>query len=281
MRTEERIFKDGSPTYYWSSRLFSPKVRADLIKLCSFVRLAKEFVDVKPQNAKALKKLEKLLRAKNPTKVTDEITLVAANMRQISVKYSFDNKWVYSFLEAMHNDTKPIIYRNQKNTFKYMHGSAEVVGLMILAIVRPDLRKGPDAKKAQHYAELQSKAMQYIGFIRDINEYQKINRCYFAKNDLEFYGLDSLSPNVALRHPAEFREFVQDQVKLYEQWQKEANKGLSLIPWRERIALRTVVDMNNWTAKKISADPDIIYNKQIKPSKVRIITQTLYRLIYA
>lgn len=281
MRTEDQIFKDGSTTYYWSSKFFSPKTRADVLKLYSFVRVADNFVDSIPQDTKSFKKLEKQWSSKKVPKEKSELNLAVTNMIYVSEKYTFDAKWVDAFLDSMRMDTKNTLYKTRKDTLKYIYGSAEVIGLMMLAILRPDLRSGEDAKKVQHYAELQGRAMQYINFIRDIAEDVELGRTYFAKKELERYGLNSLKLADVRRHPADFNEFVQAQIKLYSKWQTEANKGFAYIPWRERIALRTAVDMYNWTAKKIAADPQIVFSKKVKPSKLRVISRALLRCIYA
>lgn len=281
MRTEDQIFKDGSTTYYWSSRLFSRKVRADVLKLYSFVRIADNYVDAIPQDVKSFNKLAKKWHAKHAPRVTNELTLAVANMREVAGKYAFDPAWTDAFLDSMRMDTEQTKYIKSKDTLKYMYGSAEVIGLMMLAILRPDLREGTLAKQVQKYAQMQGRAMQYINFIRDINEDITLGRCYFAKKDLEKFGLNSLAENDIYRHPAEYREFIQAQIKHYEKWQTEANKGFHYIPWRERIALRTAVDMYNWTAKKIAADPFIVYHKKVKPSKLRVLSRALIRCIYA
>lgn len=281
MRTEDQIFKEGSTTYYWSSRFFSPHVKADVLKLYSFVRVADNYVDAVPQDIKNFKKLEKLWQTKKVPSSHSELHLAVRNMIDVDERYNFDPKWTTAFLDSMRMDTKSTVYKKQKDTLTYIYGSAEVIGLMMLAILRPDLRDSEEAKKVQHYAALQGRAMQYINFIRDISEDIELGRCYFAKKDLEFYGLDNLSQNSVRRHPADFREFMQAQIKLYEEWQAEANKGFAFIPWRERIALRTAVDMYNWTAKKIAADPFIVYRKKVKPSKLRVVSRALLRCIYA
>jgi phytoene synthase len=281
VRTEDQIFKDGSTTYYWSSRFFSPQIKADVLKLYSFVRVADNFVDAVPQDIKSFNKLEKQWQSKKVSKARTELNLAAKNMIEVDERYNFDTKWTDAFLDSMRMDTKAILYKKQKDTLKYIYGSAEVIGLMMLSILRPDLREGDEAKKVQHYAELQGRAMQYINFIRDINEDYELGRCYFAKKELEFYGLSDLSPNTVRRHPADFREFIHAQIKLYNEWQTEANNGFHFIPWRERIALRTAVDMYNWTAQKIAADPFIVYEKKVKPSKLRVISRALLRCIYA
>ena len=74
---------------------------------------------------------------------------------------------------------------------------------------------------------------------------------------------------------------MQGQIALYNEWQTEANNGFKYIPWRERIALRTAVNMYNWTAKKIESQPIHCVRKKVKPSKARVVARALLRCIYA
>lgn len=281
MRSEEQIFKDGSTTYYWSSRFFSPKIRADVLKLYSFVRVADNLVDAVPQDLKGFKRLEKMTAAKRLPKTNDELTLAVKNMREISVKYNFNPAWQAAFLDSMRADTKKTNYTTRKQTLDYIYGSAEVIGLMMLGILRPDLQKGEEAQAVKKFAKLQGRAMQYINFIRDIDEDLQLGRVYFAAKEYKKHGLPDLSRETAVKQPAAFREFIDAQLALYTKWQLEANNGLKYIPWRERIALRTAIDMYNWTAQKIADDPQIVFRKKVKPSKLRVISRALLRCIYA
>ena len=70
--------------------------------------------------------------------------------------------------------TQKYAVQKRKETLTYIYGSAEVIGLMMLAILRPDLRTGEQAKQLQKYAALQGRAMQYINFIRDMQEDQNL-----------------------------------------------------------------------------------------------------------
>ena len=87
--------------------------------------------------------------------------------------------------------------------------------------------------------------------------------------------------NDAYRHPAAFRECIEAQVARYAQWQEQANKGFKHIPRTQRIALRTAVDMYNWTAQSIAKNPFIVFDKKIKPSKSRVVARALVRSIHA
>lgn len=44
MASDEEIFKKGSTTYYWSSKFFPKKVRKDVLKFYSFVRVVDDYV---------------------------------------------------------------------------------------------------------------------------------------------------------------------------------------------------------------------------------------------
>lgn len=45
---EQEIFREGSTTYYFSSRFFPHAIRQDVFRLYSFVRVADDYVDSSP-----------------------------------------------------------------------------------------------------------------------------------------------------------------------------------------------------------------------------------------
>ncbi|MBP9821155.1 phytoene/squalene synthase family protein [Candidatus Saccharibacteria bacterium] len=280
MKNEKQIFKNGSTTYYWSSRFFPEKTRQDVFKLYSFVRIADDFVDCVPQDKKHFLQLEKawnlaVKKGTLPNKKTDsKISLAVNNMYEVFNKYQLDPKWVSAFLKAMKNDIGKKEYLNLNQTIQYMYGSAEVIGLMMCKIIGVP-------KEGYYYAQMQGRAMQYINFIRDIKEDISLGRCYFPKSEIKKYGLKELSEGQANKHPAEFKEFIEGQLMYYKTWQAEANKGFKFVPRTQRIALRTAVDMYNYTAKNIAKNPFLVFNKNIKPSKYRVVGRALVRSIHA
>jgi 15-cis-phytoene synthase len=277
---EQEIFKNGSTTYYWSSKFFPEHTRADVFKLYSFVRIADDFIDAKPQDVKKFRQLEKAwLNVANSNKLPNnrtnpDIKLAVTNMHELYLKYEFDKKWIDAFLESMNMDINPKPYKTLNQTLKYIYGSAEVIGLMMSKIIGVP-PKGYEA------AKLQGRAMQYINFIRDIKEDIELGRQYFPARELSKYGLPSLGVNDIVNHPAAFREFIEGQIDYYNQWQKEAAKGFKYIPRSQRVALRTAVDMYNWTANTIAKNPFIVLDKKIKPSKLRVVARALIRTIHA
>jgi phytoene synthase len=272
VKTEKKIFRKGSTTYYFSSIFFPKKIKDDVFKLYSFVRVADDYVDTVPANKKAFLSLRKRWDAahKDPkfntsTKDTDSIDeRVIKNIVFVVRKYKFDTAWVESFLDAMQADLDKRTYKTMNDTIWYMYGSAEVIGLMMAKIMGlPD--------KALEFAQLQGRAMQYINFIRDIQEDNTLARCYFPKTELDKFGLKDVSEETARTHPESFSQFMHAQLKYYDAWQAKADNGMEYIPKRLRVPLQTAVSMYNWTGETIRRNPSIVFAKKVKPQKRHVI----------
>jgi 15-cis-phytoene synthase len=277
-QVERAIFRQASTTYYWSSRFFPRAVRGDVFKLYSFVRIADDYVDARPQQRAKFKALRRSWDAAKTDPHFDTVAVageaieqrVIKNIMAVYTKYAFDPAWVEAFLDAMQADLDGKQYHTLEETLAYTHGSAEVIGLMMAKM----LNLSPEAYEA---AMLQGRAMQFINFIRDINEDYTLGRCYFPREDLERFGLPDLSPETARTQQAAFRKFVAFQLKRYHRWQSAAEEGFRHIPRRPRIALRTAVDMYNWTGGVIAAHPQVVYERKVKPTKKQVLIQGLRR----
>jgi 15-cis-phytoene synthase len=275
MDQEKEIFKQGSTTYYWSSKFFPEAVRDDVFKLYSFVRVADNFVDQIPQDTKSFTQLEQYwLTGKKPKQCDPVIERVVTNMQQVSTKYSFNSEWTIAFLKSMRMDLESRTYKKLDDTLDYIYGSAEVIGLMMAKIMGLP-------ESSFEAARYQGRAMQYINFIRDIDEDIQLGRQYFPLSELKKYGLSELTAKSAHTHPAAYREFIAGQLAYYNEWQLRANTGFKAIPYALRVPLRTAVDMYNWTARRIAKNPFIVFDKKVKPNKVRVVLQIIKRSLYA
>lgn len=280
MSIEKSIFKNGSTTYYFSSRFFPKAVRQDVFKLYSFVRVADNYVDVQPQNLKEFKILsdlwdEAIRDKKFSVQYEDADSLnerVVKNMVQLTRKYDFDKEWVDAFLASMQADVDKRTYQSLDGSLWYVYGSAEVIGLMMAKILGLP-------KKALAYAALQGRAMQWINFIRDIEEDNDLGRSYFPQEDLKAFGLKDLSRKTAVANPDQFQAFMEFQLKRYRDWQYQARRGFGYIPKSSRIPLETAVDMYDWTALQIRRNPMVVYDTKIKPNKNQVLRKALKRLV--
>lgn len=281
MSIEKDIFRSGSTTYYWSSRFFPKGIRDDVFKLYSFVRYVDDLVDSKPQKKEDFLRISKRWKSCKKSLANKEVPdikkrthedTVLLNICQIVHRYDCDLTWVDSFLESMRMDIESKSYTKLEDSLQYVYGSAEVIGLFMCKIMKLPIIP-------YEYAKLQGRAMQWINFVRDIDEDISLNRCYFPSKSLKNYGLSDLTKKTAKENPEQFREFIREQIDLYSQWQSEANKGFSYIPKRLRVPLKTAVDMYNWTAKQIEKDPFIVFEKKIKPTKKQVISAATRNLL--
>jgi 15-cis-phytoene synthase len=280
MSLEKKIFKNASVTHYFSSKFFPKAMRQDIHKLYSFFRVADDYVDNRPQNKKEFKILKTLWYEAAENKKFD-ITHrrsdslnehVVKNMLQLTQDYKFEPEWVDAFLDSMQADLDKKTYTSFDGSLWYVYGSAEIIGLMMAKIMGLP-------KKAMPYAALQGRAMQWINFIRDIDEDNALGRSYFPEEDLKKFGLKDLKQKTAEAHPKEFRDFMNFQLTRYRQWQREAEKGYKLIPKRLRIPIETAVDNFNWTALQIRRNPFIVYEKKVKPAKLRVVIKGLSKTL--
>ena len=261
MKSQYQLFRSGSRTYFNSTIFFPPQVRREVFILYGFVRKADNFVDSVPQQVDGFSAYcdayhKALAGTPSGDPVIDDFVALIER-RQLAPE------WVEAFLHAMEMDLSRKSYRTVEQTLEYIYGSAEVIGLFMAQI----MRLSPEA----HYAaRMLGRAMQYINFIRDIEEDNGFGRTYLP---LDETTLQSLGAAEAAANRKEFERFISAQLDRYQQWQQEAARGFSLIPLRYRVPVKTAADMYHWTGQVIRNDPMIVYRTRVKPGRIRIFTQ--------
>jgi phytoene synthase len=262
---EDTIFKSRSTTFYPSTKLFPVGIQQDITRLYGFVRMADDYVDVEPQQLSQFKLLRQQwqIASNDPnfdtTAVdTDDLhTRLTKNMVQLSKAYGFERQWIVSFFDAMQMDVDRQTYKTLEDALTYVYGSAGVIGLMMARMMGL-------SNEALPYAQLQGRAMQWINFIRDIAEDNKIGRCYFPREDLDHFGLRSLEPIVIRENIQAFEDFVRFQIDRYDVWQKQANKGYRFIPGQARDAIQAAADAYNHVAGKIRLKPRMVIDRAVE-----------------
>jgi 15-cis-phytoene synthase len=264
-----KIFNEGSRTFSSSSIFFPKDIRKDVAILYSFVRELDNYIDINPQNIKGYEKFK-----------ADYFNVLAGHDTQnktislfvdLSKRKNFDEKWIEKFFESMEMDTHKNEYKNLEDLIKYMHGSAEVIGLFMAKIL--DL-----PEQSYPYAQMLGRTFQYINFIRDINNDMKLGRTYMPKDELEKFELRNLTLEFIMSHKNNYYNFINLQIERYIEWQNVAAKGFKYIPKKYLIPIKTASDMFIWTAKQIKRNPLLIYQKTVRPSKHRIILQGILNI---
>lgn len=255
-------FKRGSRTYFYSTLFFPPSIREDVFKLYSFVRVADDLVDQVPQNEDGFYSFKDIYRSALKGNLTGDV--VIDSFVELSKRKRFDPQWADSFLNSMEMDLHKNEYATLKELKPYLYGSAEVIGLFMSRIM--DL-----PTSAYNYAMSLGRAMQYINFIRDINEDLKLGRTYLPTEEIRDFCLNSLERNEVTSKTKEFQRFISFQIDRYIKWQNEAEEGFTYIPKKYLLPIKTASDMYAFTAKVITSTPLIVYSKKVKPSIPRII----------
>ncbi len=252
-RTSFKIFKAGSRTYFYSSIFFPEPLRSDVFTLYSFVRKADDYVDMIPQDTEGFKRLcESYRQSLNGKPCGDP---VIDNFVELKKRREFPDEWIDAFLNSMAMDLKKSEYNSIDETLEYMYGSAEVIGLFMSKLMELP-------EESYEAAKHLGRAMQYINFIRDIDEDNGLGRQYLPLQDTY---LKNLLPDSALEDSEEFISFIKTQIELYHEWQKKAETGYSFIPRRYLIPIKTAADMYLWTSLKIYNDPQVVYRRKMKP----------------
>jgi phytoene synthase len=259
-KVNEEIFKKASKTYYNSSRFFPPDKREEVFTLYAFVRVADDFVDKVPadpagfyQFKEEWKKASQGLPTNNP---------VVEGMANLAKKRGFEPQWTEAFLRSMEWDLSKKEYNNLQETLDYIYGSAEVIGLYMAKILELPVA-------AFEGARLLGRAMQYINFIRDMDEDRRVlGRRYLP---LEDTGLTEISLEEAQRKPASFQKFIDIHTERYLQWQRGAESSYHYLPPSFRWPIMTASDMYVWTVETIQKNPFIVFQRQVKPSKFRVM----------
>ncbi len=260
---KKQLFKQASKTYYYSTKLFPKDAQIDVTTLYAFVRTADDFVDSVPPQPEAFKLFEKQYR--EALKGHQTHNEIIHDFVILQKRKQFKQAWVDSFLAAMKQDLNPKPCKTLNEAIKYMHGSAEVIGLMMAQLL--DL-----PKESHQAAKLLGRSMQYINFLRDIQEDNELKRQYIPQSILKKHGLKNLSRAEAEKKPEAFKTLIREELKRYEEWDAKARQGFAYIPKRYRVPIQTAADMYRWTANQIHKNPHIVYEKKVKPSKARVIT---------
>jgi 15-cis-phytoene synthase len=278
-----RLFKEGSTTYYNSTRFFPADVREDVFYLYGFVRKADNFVDAQPQDRDGFYAYRDAWRrastvwdgenwgarrrdgGQRPGPSGDP---VIDRFLELSHRRGFLNQWTEAFFGAMELDLTKRSYNTLDETISYMYGSAEVIGLFMARIMGLP-------READYPARMLGRSMQYINFIRDIDEDLALGRRYLP---LEGTPLRELSRSGAEADPEAFRSFHRLQIERYLSWQREAEKGYPFIPWRYLVPIKTAADLYLWTARKIEADPMVVFKRQVKPKKAHVLTRGILNI---
>ncbi|KWX57321.1 phytoene/squalene synthase family protein [Mycobacterium sp. NAZ190054] len=178
-------------TFFLATRLLSPAQRPAVHALYGFARRADDVLDDLDergpvQRAEELQQLSTSLFARlvenRPSGDDPVLDAVVDTARNYGLEWQlFDD-----FLASMRMDLTVTDYPDRTALDRYMHGSAEVIGLQML----PVLGTVTPREEAAPYAAALGKAFQLTNFLRDIDEDLTRGRVYLPADELAAHGVD-------------------------------------------------------------------------------------------
>lgn len=263
--TSKLITKRYSTSFSIAVGSLPDEMRRAIYSIYGFVRLADEIVDTFHESNQEFllndfkKEYYKTLQqgiSMNPILHSFGITVT---------KYQFPDELVDSFLKSMKSDLNKQVYETNSELDSYIHGSANVVGLMsLLVFLNGD---------KQRYNELKEPAMklgsafQKVNFLRDLKaDSHELNRLYF--------------PDVEIDN---FTEEAKDQlVADIERDFDEAEKGIKELPGKSKLAVYIAFIYYKKLLQKLKQTPaDEIVKTRIRvPDSTKFLLFTKARVKY-
>jgi phytoene synthase len=112
---EKQLLRQHNKPYYYSARFLPKRLRRDVSRLYSFVRITDDYAQqetVQPGKVANLEKqYQQALKVEHFDPTThawdDPETRIVKNMMRLTQRYKFDPAWVQSFFAAVKDDLKP------------------------------------------------------------------------------------------------------------------------------------------------------------------------------
>lgn len=180
-RAARSLTEQYSSSFSKASRLFDVNIRDDIYAIYGLLRVADELVDSYGQEAAKdagiqLKRLETEVYA--AIKSGYSTNLLVHAFARTARRYGIERALLQPFFASMATDLRPVKF-NQEQFRSYIHGSAEVVGLMCLRVFCDHQDELYDTLAPG--AIVLGSAFQQVNFLRDLAADQTMGRRYFPQ----------------------------------------------------------------------------------------------------
>lgn len=250
--TSKLITNRYSTSFSQGINAFDKRYRDPIYAIYGFVRYADEIVDT--FHGHDQHQLIKDFKEQAFLAIRQKISLnpVLQSFQLVVNKYQIDHELIHAFLRSMEMDLDRKIY-DEGDYKAYIHGSAEVIGLMCLRI----FCENDDAlyqKLAEPACRLGA-ALQKVNFLRDINaDFHERGRTYFPGVDFN-----------------KFDDAAKKQIEAdIENDLSEGLKGIKQLPKGARLGVFIAYSYYNRLLKKISkTHASVVLRKRIRLSGAR------------
>ncbi|CAB4673498.1 MAG: phytoene/squalene synthase family protein [Actinobacteria bacterium] len=253
-------------TYYLATLLLPPAKRPFVHALYGFARYADEIVD---DLASTLSDNEKaqLLHNWGEGVLADiergsSADPIGAAFVDTITRWNIPQEYVRAFLESMTMDLTVSEYQTYEDLYKYVYGSAAVIGLQMVPILEP---LSPEAITA---AQSLGVAFQLANFIRDVGEDLDRGRVYLPLDELAQHGVSRVDLEKRVLTP-EIISALKFQIARVRSLQEEASSGIALLHPSSRPCIAAASELYCGIVDEIEKINYDVFNFRAKTSTTR------------
>ncbi|CAB4702714.1 unannotated protein [freshwater metagenome] len=253
-------------TYYLATLLLPPAKRPFVHALYGFARYADEIVD---DLASTLSDNEKaqLLHNWGEGVLADiergsSADPIGAAFVDTITRWNIPQEYVRAFLESMTMDLTVSEYQTYEDLYKYVYGSAAVIGLQMVPILEP---LSPEAITA---AQSLGVAFQLANFIRDVGEDLDRGRVYLPLDELAQHGVSRVDLEKRVLTP-EIISALKFQIARVRSLQEEASSGIALLHPSSRPCIEAASELYCGIVDEIEKINYDVFNFRAKTSTTR------------
>ncbi|GAB2971857.1 phytoene/squalene synthase family protein [Amycolatopsis acidiphila] len=216
-------------TYFLATRLLHPRQRPAIHALYGFARYTDDIVDDPEPGADVAARLDQVrTELAEGLRTGRSAHPVLAAVVDTTGRFGIDPQLYWAFLDSMRMDLTVTGYPDRTSLRRYVHGSAEVIGLQLLPVLGTVVGR---AEAAPHAAAL-GEAFQLTNFLRDVAEDLDRGRVYLPADELRAYGVDRgrlAWCRRAGRPDALVRRALADQIAFTRAVYRRARPGIAML----------------------------------------------------
>jgi phytoene synthase len=231
-------------TYFLATKFLPPKKRPHVHALYGFARYADEIVDDLASTLTELEKSQTLSKWGNSI-----IKDIAAGSSEDKIgkalvdtvrKFDIPIDYFKAFLTSMEMDLTITEYQTFQDLYKYVYGSAAVIGLQMVPILGVDDENY--LEEANIAAEKLGVAFQLANFIRDVNEDLDRGRIYLPIEELNSHNVTrellerrKLTPEIV--------NALKEQISRVRKLQRESATGIKYLTASSRACIEAASEL--------------------------------------
>lgn len=259
-------------TFFLATRLLAPAQRPAVHALYGFARRADDILDELDPGLDAGVRAARLQRLSAQFFASfadgddgggdgDGDDPVLAAVVHTAGRYQIPTRYFEDFLASMRMDLTVTDYPDRVALDRYMHGSAEVIGLQVLPVLGT---VGP-VQEAAPYAAALGKAFQLTNFLRDVDEDLRRQRVYLPADELASYQVDRdllMWCHVHRRTDARVKRALVAQHDITREVYRFAGKGVQLLSPRSRPCVDTALTLYSEILDRIEASDFAVFSQR-------------------